>query len=370
LISVVAYGASNASGAWPEMQVIVSESSGGGDVVVGTIVVNSTTEQTYTFTANGITGQHKIKVDFINDNHNIDGDTLYVKSVTLSDVVEQVAVEETPNFVSPLTLAEANAYVLTPYEYAAALSFMLTGSTPDEVLLDAASKDMLTTPAQISAQIERMINSERGKKHFGNFVGTWFKTDNVKTVTRNMFPELTSGVKKAMAQEVREQFKHVFYDDSVPFSEFYNADYTFLNNTLADYYGVPGNFGSGFTKTVAAGRGGPIASGAWMTVWAHAERTSPIRRAVHSRADALCHHIDPPDSPLAAPDIDAQRAAAQKKVEDYEAANGIMSSKAFYYTYTDGITACAGCHERIINPMFGLEDFDNVGRLRASAGSN
>lgn len=45
-----------------------------------------------------------------------------------------------------------------------------------------------------------------------------------------------------------------------------------------------------------------------------------------------------------------------------------MSSKDFFYTYTNKITACASCHERIINPMFGMEDFDNVGRLRKPAG--
>ncbi|MEL7369652.1 MAG: hypothetical protein AAFN74_12115, partial [Myxococcota bacterium] len=42
----------------------------------------------------------------------------------------------------------------------------------------------------------------------------------------------------------------------------------------------------------------------------------------------------------------------------------------FYFLYTDQIDACAGCHERIINPMFGMEDFDNVGRLRPLAGAD
>lgn len=368
LVQVEAY-AESTNGVWPEMQVTIGSTS------IGTIVVTETALTNFSFVAEGITGAQTVKIDVINGNHTADGDTLYVKSVTLSDVVEIVEVEDDPDYVSPLTLADADAYVLTPYQYASALSFMLTGSTPDDSLLYAAANDMLTTPAQIQAQVDRMIITERGMKHFGNFVGTWFKTDEVTKETRNLFPELTADVKKAMAQEVREQFKYVFYNDDVPFSEFYSADYTFLNQTLADYYGVSGtgSFDSTFTKTTVTGRGGPISSGAWMTVWGHAERSAPILRAVHARMDALCHHVEPPNSPLASPDIDEQRAAAQAIVEqkeaEAEAAGSVMSSKEFYYTYTNGIDACAQCHQSIINPMFGLEDFDHIGKLRPSAGS-
>lgn len=273
-------------------------------------------------------------------------------------------------FIDPLVLADADAYVLTPYEFATALSYMFAGTTPDITLLNAAKSDALTTPAQIQAQVVRLIESARGKDNYGDFVGTWFSTDDVMSITRPTAPNLTSDVRAAMAAEVREHFKYVFYTSGVPFNEFYNSNYTFLNKTLADYYGVTGSFDGNFVKTKATGRGGPIASGAFMTKWAHADRTSPIKRAVHSRKAALCHHIEPPNSSLAAPNIDQQRAAALAAIEAHERALGMpMSSKDFYFTLTNGITACAQCHERIINPMFGMEDFDNAGRLRRSAGS-
>jgi len=264
----------------------------------------------------------------------------------------------------------ADASALTPYELASALSFMLTGPPPDRALLEAARADALTTRAQIEAQVMRLVDSPRGKAHFGDFVAQWFGLDAVRSVSRPDVPELTAEVKAAMVREVKEHFWYVFYDEEVPFSDFYGGDYTFLNRALADFYGVQGDFTDAFVKTPVVGRGGPIASGAFMAANAHAARTAPILRAVRSRQAALCHYIDPPNSPIAGEDIDAQRAAAQARVTAREAAEGTLSSRDFYFLYTDGIDACAGCHEKIINPMFGMEDFDHVGRRRPSAGAD
>ena len=53
-----------------------------------------------------------------------------------------------------------------------------------------------------------------------------------------------------MLGEVRAHFLHVFYDDSVPWSDFFGSDYTFLNRTLAEFYGVPGPFDDSFRLSV------------------------------------------------------------------------------------------------------------------------
>jgi cytochrome c553 len=271
---------------------------------------------------------------------------------------------------SPLDGVAADAFVLTPYELASTLSFMLTGSTPDSALLEAARMDQLTTRAQIETQVERLLDSPRGLEHLGAFVSQWFGLAGVMSATRADVPALTTEVRMSMVREVQEHFWHVFNDDTVPYSEFFASDYTFLNQTLADFYGVTGSFTNEFVKTAVEGRGGPIASGAFMTANAHAERTAPVLRASRTRQTALCQYIDPPNSPIAADNIAEQRAAALMRIADREAQDGTLSSRDFYYLYTDGIDACAVCHEKVINPMFGMEDFDNVGRLRPSAGPN
>jgi hypothetical protein len=297
---------------------------------------------------------------------------LYVQEVRLFTSTTAEPAPPTPDpsagAVSLLDDAAADAFVLTPFELASTLAFRLTGSAPDSQLLDAAAAGRLATRADIRAQVERLIDSDKGRKQMAAFVTRWFRLDELAQVSRPESPELTAEVKAAMLEEVRTHFLHVFYDEA-PYSEFFGGDYTFLNATLAEFYGISGSFGDGFQMTMVEGRGGPIASGAFMTINAHADRTAPILRAVRSRQTALCHYIAPPHSPIAGDDIDAQRAAAQEQVTAREAAEGALSSRDFYFLYTDGIDACAGCHAEIINPHFGMEDFDNIGRLRASAGA-
>ena len=368
VLEVVARG-SNHGDVWPELNVRINGNA------IGMQTVDSPTPTTYRFTVTGHTGTPRVRLEFNNDSgvppYGPGQDAnLYFTSVGL---VTQSATPPPPpppppsNAENVLEGVASDAFVLTPYEFASALSFMLTGSTPDSELLEAARGDRLTTEDQIRAQVERLIDSPRGREHVGEFVSQWFGLDKVKKASRPDVAEFTPAVKDAMVKEVQAHFAHVFYDEAVPFSEFFGGDYTFVNRTLAEFYGVPGNFNDQFAKTSVPGRGGPIASGAFMAANAHAERTAPILRAVHSRQAALCHYIDPPNSPIAGDDIDAQRAAAQERVVQREQAEGALSSRDFYFLYTDGIDACAGCHERIINPMFGMEDFDNVGRLRAAA---
>lgn len=348
---------------WPDMTVHV------GNDIVGTMTVDNTDYQYFSFVVEGKTGSQTVSISFSGDQgrepYDVYGNdkNLLINSARIS-AAQVVVTEPSEPTQSPVSLADSDAYVLTPFEYAATLSYMFTGSTPDDQLLQAAANDQLTTSEQVNAQVLRLINSERGQEHFGEFAGLWLRTDEVTRVSRNSVSDFTADVKNAMSQEVHELFKHVFYNNDVPFSEFFAGDYTFVNDTLANFYGIDGNFNGDFSQVQTPNRGGIITSGAFMAVNAHNDRTSPIKRAVRVRELMLCHHIDPPNA-----ELDGDRARAQMLVEEYERTNGGIDSRRFYELYTED-TACAGCHATIINPMFGMEDFDNVGRVRASAGAN
>jgi mono/diheme cytochrome c family protein len=351
---------------WPELTLKV------GGAVVAVQTINHTELRTYSFPITGQTGTPTVRVEFNNDAGEAPWGpgqdiNLYVGGVGIATATDPVPPDQTE---SPLDGVAVDAWVLTPYELASALSFMLTGSTPDGTLLEAARAGQLTTRDQIEAQVVRLIDSPRGKEHFGAFVSQWFGLERVKSATRADVPELTPEVRASMVREVQEHFWHVFYDDAAPYSEFFGGDYTFVNQALAEFYGVQGSFTDAFTQTAVTQRGGPIASGAFMAANAHAERTAPVLRAARSRQTALCQYIDPPNSPIAADNIVEQRAAALARIAEREAQEGTLSSRDFYFLYTDGIDACAVCHARVINPMFGMEDFDNVGRLRPSAGAD
>ena len=125
--------------------------------------------------------------------------------VPIRDAVSAGITTGTPN---KLAQADQSAYVLTPYEYASALAYSLTG-TPDDTLLAAAKAGTLTTDAQIQAQVTRLLDTNRGKAQVGRFAGIWFNTDSVMNETRDAtaYPKFTTSVQRAMAQEVREVFK-------------------------------------------------------------------------------------------------------------------------------------------------------------------
>ena len=107
-----------------------------------------------------------------------------------------------------------------------------------------------------------------------------------------------------------------------------------------------------------------------MTVNAHAERTAPILASgaiARNRTLSLHRSAECTDRGRRHRPATSRGPAARDRAGADKAA---LSSRDFYFLYTDGIDACAGCHERIINPMFGMEDFDNVGRRRPTAGND
>jgi hypothetical protein len=140
-----------------------------------------------------------------------------------------------------------------------------------------------------------------------------------------------------------------------------------LNSTLSQFYGIPGGGANindfRMVNTAASARGGVLASGAFMTVNAHEGRTAPIKRAVHFRQDMLCQNIPLPSSFIDT--TGARDKAALKAQQMLE--TGTMTSTSFYdvQTNVDG-TPCSECHRAIINPLFSLDNFDNVGLVRAT----
>lgn len=277
--------------------------------------------------------------------------------------VAEAQVKETPeDFKLKVSAADPSAYVLDDFEYASAIAFMLTGSAPDKELMHSALTGDINDPAILTAHIDRLIDSDLGREQVARFAGLWFKTDDVVKVNRFGNDQFTQTVKNAMAEEIREMYKHAFFDESVPYKALFDAEFTFLNKTLSDFYGIPGASTDEFVKVSTAGtkRGGLIASGAFMTLYAHDNRTSPIKRSVHVRQDFLCQSIPQPG----ALDDGDERVAAAALAEAREK-EGDLTTTEFYEIQTNVPgTSCATCHNAVINPLFAIDDFNNVGLPR------
>lgn len=264
------------------------------------------------------------------------------------------------NQFEALGLADANAYVLDPYEYASLLAYMYTASSPDDALLKAAGAGDLEDEAKVEAHIERLINSDLGRSQVKRFAGKWLKTDGVEWIDRN-HPDFTPQVKASMAESVRRLYEHVFFDESVPFSELFSANYTFLDATLSDFYGISGggNEHFAFNAVATPGRGGVITSGAFMAFNAHTDETAPIIRSVTLRQNILCQEVPPPPQ---LGEAGSDREANLAEVKRLEAEGELTNTEKYdLLTKAEG---CGDCHNEIINPLFGMDDFDFVGLPR------
>jgi polyisoprenoid-binding protein YceI len=264
--------------------------------------------------------------------------------------------------------ANNGAFVLEPYELASALSYMYTGSSPDSILMQAAESGDLYADSTLSAQIDRLLDSPKGREHTARFAGLYAGTDKVTNAVREDLTgnnAFTPAVRDAMSEEIRQMYSHVFYGNK-PLSDLFAGDFTVLNKTLSDFYAIPSNSTSAtdwqWVDTSMSKRGGILASGAYMATYAHTTHTSPIKRAVHVRQDFLCQNIPLPTSfedPL------GLRDKRMKEINDLLKTTGLTTTEYYHLLTTTPNSVCLDCHKAMINPLFAMDDFDNVGRLRS-----
>ena len=356
LITIKAKGEMS-GGAWPTMRLQVDNND------VDLILVDSADERSFSFFVDGVTGANKY-VQVVNDLNGADhteGRGLSIMSMSFANA-EKI---ERPR---PDANLDNDAYVLTQYELATFLAYTYTGTTPDSALLAAAAADELLSDAQIRSQISRLLATDKAKNHFADFASQWFKTDSVLAVTKSAsdFPDFTPSIRQAMAKEVREIFKHVMFDDQQPVTNLY-SNMSFMNKELADFYGVAGVTGNNFVKVNNLNnRGGVLASGAFMTSFAHEKETAPIIRAVRVRENLLCQKVPPMPTDIA---LERDDAAAALAVYIQEQGGSITNRQRYAFLTKD--EPCSQCHDKVINPHgFGMEDFDAVGRIRTMDANN
>ncbi|MEJ2743466.1 MAG: DUF1592 domain-containing protein, partial [Gammaproteobacteria bacterium] len=300
-------------------------------------------------------------------NKSVAADNEYMGGQHVAVTKFEVSAAQALDVSAPLDGVDDDAYVLTQYQLASFLSFTLVGTTPDDNLLQAAANDELKTDDQIAAQVERLLALPRAREHFGDFATQWLRTDRVLEVFKDvdLYPTFTAGVRNAMNQEVRDVFNHVVLDEGEPFTAMYDGDFTFLNNELAQFYGLPSVSGSQMQKVSGIGsRAGLVTSGAFLSVNAHETETAPILRSVNLRRRVLCQEVPAPPTgvSLTGDDIDAEREAAREEWEAMLAANGGVATARDKYSFITSSSRCTGCHQRMINPLgFGFEDFNAVG---------
>ncbi len=149
----------------------------------------------------------------------------------------------------PTDVAPGTVYTLSDLELASRLSFFLWSSIPDAELLDRAERGLLQDRAVLEQQTRRMLADPRSKALVQNFAGQWLYLRNLRSVVPDAvaFPEFDENLREAFRQET-ELFVESLMRDDRSVLDLLGADYTFVNERLAEHYGIPGVYGSHFRR--------------------------------------------------------------------------------------------------------------------------
>jgi hypothetical protein len=256
-------------------------------------------------------------------------------------------------FITPGAAADPAKDVvpLDDHQLAARLSFFLWSSPPDAELSAAADAGTLRT--SLPAQVRRMLADPRSRALFDGFGAQWLGLDKLagKAFDARKFPEMTPALRAAMIDEARLFFESVVRENR-PLTSFIDADYAFLNETLAPIYGM--KLEGGEMRKVAlsdARRGGILGMPGVLATTSFPNRTSPVNRGVWVLEHVLGEHVPP--APADVP--------ALEKQDGVQVAELTLRQRTELHRKDP---ACANCH-RILDPIgFGLENFDAIGRWR------
>ena len=242
---------------------------------------------------------------------------------------------------------------VSDWELASRLSYFLWSSQPDRELRALAAQGRLRAPEVLVWQARRMLADARVRRLATEFAGQWlhiYDFDQTEVKSEKFFPEFAD-IRGEMYEESIRFFTDLFQRDGSLLSLF-NADHTFVNQRLAEFYGIEGVQGEDWQRIRVQehGRGGILALGTTLSKQSGASRTSPILRGNWISEVLLGEKLPrpPPDVPELPPD---------------ETATEGLTLRQLVALHTSE-PSCASCHRRIDPFGFALEGFDAIGRRR------
>ena len=314
-----------------------------------------------------------------------------------------VAILASPRFLFRVESAEppksGSRFVdVSENELASRLSYFLWSTMPDDELLQLAEKQQLRS--QLSTQVVRMLRDDRSKEFLRNFVGQWLRTRDVTQIPvdaiavlgysqeyeelratfrgrgrvregdkispeeakqrarlrelREISDKFGQELKRAMQKETELCVEYVARENRSVL-ELLDGRYTFLNQALAEHYGIPGVEGKDMRKVDLpedSPRGGILGHGSMLLVTSNPTRTSPVKRGLF-----ILDNLLGTPSPPAPPNV-PELAEAAKKFGDRE-----PTPRELLAAHRES-ALCSSCHSRMDPLGLALENFSAVGTWR------
>jgi mono/diheme cytochrome c family protein len=236
---------------------------------------------------------------------------------------------------------------------ASRLALFLWNSIPDDALRDDAIAGRLSEPKALEAEVRRMLADPRAETLVTDFAEQWLQLRlvNTKAPDERRFPTFDDNLRRDMLHETELFLRSVLLGDASVL-DLLRADYTFVNERLAEHYGIDGVFGDAFRRVALhdPNRRGLLGQGSILFQTSVANRTSPVFRGKWIMT--VLFNSPPPPPPANVPALDENSASSaprsvRERLEQHRKA-----------------PVCAACHALIDPPGLALENFDPIGRWR------
>ena len=258
--------------------------------------------------------------------------------------------EEQPRDVHP-----GVSYRIKDTDLAARLAFFLWGTGPDQELIDIAASGGLDDESVLEAQVRRMLADYRAEALSTRFASQWLRLQEAEKNQPELYlyPDFSGQLREDLIRETQLFFSNLISEDR-SLLEFYSAGYSFMNQRLAEHYGIPGVTGSEFRRVTYPNetRRGILGHGSVLLATSMSARTSPVLRGKWVM-EVLMGSPPPPPPPNVpafeetAGASDGRRLTTRERMELHRAN-----------------PTCNACH-RMMDPIgLALDNFDVTGRWR------
>ena len=242
----------------------------------------------------------------------------------------------------------AGPHALDGYDRAERLALAIWDSVPDEALLTAARTGALDTDEGLRTQVVRLLSDpDKGGRFLRGFIDSHYDLPSAAAVPLGL--ETFGPQAEQLAADMRREAEMILeaaLEKNVTVDRLVQSNTTFVNQRLAEFYGISGVSGDEFVEVSTEGTvrvGGLLTTGAVL-----AQEGDLIHRGVNVLQGYLCQNLAPPDPGLIEEALTRlpEDATVREQVE-FRKDNG-----------------CAGCHQ-FIDPMgAAFESFDAAGQVR------
>lgn len=242
----------------------------------------------------------------------------------------------------------------TDHEMATRLSYFLWGTMPDDTLRAAAEAGELSTPSGVRAQAERMLADGRSRLMVRFFFDNLLPISSLSALERDAvrYPKYTGAIGALMREETHQFLAHHIFEGDGSWQGALTAEYTFMNEALAEYYGVAGVVGEEFREVAldTTQRLGVLTQAGVVAGTIHSNESNPVVRGSFLVQKIMCTQI-----PLPTGDV-----LAEIKPPDPD--SGATARERFSQHSSD--PACVTCHLMMDPVGFPLENYDAIGLWR------